>query len=316
MIPLIFGAIALGSAALGGIAGIGGASDMSEARDIVDAAQESYKQAFSIYESTLKETQLGLKEFNKFKIELQNNIISRYAELKQQNDIFHSAHYSQFIKQLDNTISERMQQYQSGQISAEEYFQTMGSALEAFDAIDIVANGGNRKGLLAIGATKIATSVGVASTGTAISGLSGAAAHSATLAWFGGGSLAAGGGGMALGGAILTGLTVGPALAVLGFSIAGKGARELDRAIEYHNQVGEEISELAGYIDRLDLIQQRMYDLNHLIYDKYVILSEKMDDLEVTLDRYQNRSTQSIEIQKIQELSKEIFGLINQTISV
>lgn len=49
----------------------------------------------------------------------------------------------------------------------------------------------------------IATTFGVASTGTAISSLSGVAATNAALAWLGGGALAAGGGGMAAGEAFL-----------------------------------------------------------------------------------------------------------------
>ena len=42
-----------------------------------------------------------------------------------------------------------------------------------------------------------------ASTGSAIAGLSGAAATNATLAWLGGGAIAAGGGGMAAGAVVL-----------------------------------------------------------------------------------------------------------------
>lgn len=61
----------------------------------------------------------------------------------------------------------------------------------------------------------VATTFGVASTGTAISALSGAAANSAALAWLGGGALAAGGGGMSVGTAFL-GLA-GP----VGWTIAG-----------------------------------------------------------------------------------------------
>lgn len=56
--------------------------------------------------------------------------------------------------------------------------------------------------------------LGAASTGTAIASLSGAAASSATMAWLGGGALAAGGGGMALGTVVLGGLVAGPALLV------------------------------------------------------------------------------------------------------
>ncbi len=61
----------------------------------------------------------------------------------------------------------------------------------------------------------IATTFGVASTGTAISSLSGAAATNAALAWFGGGAVAAGGGGMAAGHALLA--LAGP----IGWAIAG-----------------------------------------------------------------------------------------------
>ncbi len=61
----------------------------------------------------------------------------------------------------------------------------------------------------------IATTFGTASTGAAISGLSGAAATNAALAWIGGGALAAGGGGMSAGTAFLA--LAGP----VGWGIAG-----------------------------------------------------------------------------------------------
>ncbi|WP_220034213.1 hypothetical protein [Curtobacterium sp. MCSS17_008] len=60
-----------------------------------------------------------------------------------------------------------------------------------------------------------ATTFGAASTGTAISTLSGAAATNAALAWLGGGALAAGGGGTAMGGALLA--LAGP----IGWTVAG-----------------------------------------------------------------------------------------------
>ena len=61
----------------------------------------------------------------------------------------------------------------------------------------------------------VATTFGTASTGTAISALSGAAASNAAMAWLGGGALAAGGGGMAAGHALLA--LSGP----IGWGIAG-----------------------------------------------------------------------------------------------
>lgn len=63
----------------------------------------------------------------------------------------------------------------------------------------------------------LVTTFGTASTGTAISALSGAAATNAAVAWFGGGALAAGGGGVALGETVLA--LSGP----IGWGIAAVG---------------------------------------------------------------------------------------------
>lgn len=70
-------------------------------------------------------------------------------------------------------------------------------------------------GLAPSAAIWVATTFGTASTGTAISTLSGAAASQAALAWLGGGALAAGGGGTAAGTTLLA--LAGP----IGWTIAG-----------------------------------------------------------------------------------------------
>ncbi|MDM8564325.1 hypothetical protein QUF74_01580 [Candidatus Halobeggiatoa sp. HSG11] len=70
-------------------------------------------------------------------------------------------------------------------------------------------------------ATSVAGMIGAtASTGTAISGLSGAALTNATLAWLGGGTLASGGGGMAAGTALLTTISAtGMGLVAVGIGV-------------------------------------------------------------------------------------------------
>lgn len=84
--------------------------------------------------------------------------------------------------------------------------------------------------LTAFGAWGAAGTLATASTGTAIAALHGAAATNATLAFFGGGSLAAGGLGMAGGAVVLGGLVTGPALAVMGFIIEAKASEQRERA--------------------------------------------------------------------------------------
>ncbi|MHA7239566.1 helix-turn-helix domain-containing protein [Arthrobacter sp. TMS1-12-1] len=76
-------------------------------------------------------------------------------------------------------------------------------------------------GAAAYGAFTAVAMFGTASTGTAISTLSGVAASNATLAFLGGGTLAAGGAGMAGGALLLTGMVAAPlaAMAAAGFYV-------------------------------------------------------------------------------------------------
>lgn len=78
-----------------------------------------------------------------------------------------------------------------------------------------VATGAAVAGIAPTAAMWVATTFGTASTGTAISALSGAAATNAALAWLGGGAVAAGGTGMAAGQALLA--LAGP----VGWGVAG-----------------------------------------------------------------------------------------------
>jgi hypothetical protein len=106
---------------------------------------------------------------------------------------------------------------------------------------------------------------GTASTGAAISGLSGVAASNATLALLGGGSLAVGGGGMALGAAVLSGIAAGPALMIGGFVLGGAGEKALTKARCYEAKVNTEIERLVAYKDSLGQVERRIAELKYLV---------------------------------------------------
>lgn len=121
----------------------------------------------------------------------------------------------------------------------------------------------------ASGATTAAVmALGTASTGTAISTLSGVAATNATLAALGGGSVAAGGGGMALGTMVLGGATLGVGLLIGGliFSISGshikgKAEKALQQVIENERkgkQIVQYLKELKVIADRYDTALMRV----------------------------------------------------------
>jgi hypothetical protein len=104
----------------------------------------------------------------------------------------------------------------------------MNSDYESFVHVAAGAGAGVASAAGVWGAVQIA---GHASTGAAMIGLHGAAASSAGWAWLGGGSLAAGGGGMALGHLVLPGIGSVVAIAV-GASLSHREANKREHELE------------------------------------------------------------------------------------
>jgi hypothetical protein len=119
--------------------------------------------------------------------------------LRASQEFVHRLSYSQFSSKIPN-----LPVFDTPDLSR------VNETLARFDAA-INAGVGAGLGLAAsTGAWALVAHLGAASTGAAISGLAGIAAHSAILAWFGGGALAAGGGGMFLGSLVIGALALLP----------------------------------------------------------------------------------------------------------
>ncbi|MCD8192487.1 MAG: hypothetical protein LUD55_06830 [Oscillospiraceae bacterium] len=135
----------------------------------------------------------------------------------------------------------------------------------------------------------IATTFGVASTGTAISALSGAAATNAALAWLGGGALAAGGGGMAAGSAFLA--LAGPVgWAIAGLSILSSGLFFLKTRGDK-----ERLENIFVHISKRDIKSYRLaiVELNERIkriIDENQILSKAITQIETFGTEYDRMS--------------------------
>lgn len=134
-----------------------------------------------------------------------------------------------------------------------------------------VASGAALGAVTAFGAYGAVMTFGAASTGTAIASLSGIAATNATLAFLGGGSLAAGGLGVAGGTMVLGGLVAGPALAVMGFIVGAKAHANKDRAysnLAKAHQFEEEVETLRvvcrGIRMRANMFERLLLKLNAL----------------------------------------------------
>ncbi|MCP3062745.1 hypothetical protein LXT21_28565 [Myxococcus sp. K38C18041901] len=113
--------------------------------------------------------------------------------------------------------------------------------------------------------TGLVTTFATAGTGAAMSGLSGAAANSALLAWLGGGSLASGGLGVAGGTVVLGGIAVAPAVAVVGFVLAHQGEKAKTKAIAYAEEVDAQVASIDAAIALLARACTRVEELSGVL---------------------------------------------------
>jgi hypothetical protein len=165
-------------------------------------------------------------------------------------------------------------------------------------------------GVAALGPTAaiaVATTFGTASTGTAISALSGAAATKATLAWLGGGALAAGGGGIAAGNALLAlagpvGWAIGGSALVGGALIANK--KNKDIAVKAQK-------ETVNIVKHIAVLDAANLEINELIK----VTSHHLQGIQTQLEFLtENAPADYKKFSKEQKL--EIGSLVNNTLSL
>lgn len=146
---------------------------------------------------------------------------------------------------------------------------------------------GTAGGFAAAGAATAAVMVlGTASTGTAIASLSGVAATNATLAALGGGALAAGGGGMALGATVLGATTAGIGLLVGGVIFSLVGSSFSDKAEEAWEQMlraEKEIDGIYSYLEELEGYASKFYNYLDKLENFY---STELNKLNILVERF------------------------------
>ena len=130
--------------------------------------------------------------------------------------------------------------------------------------------------------------LGTASTGTAIGGLSGAAATNATLAWLGGGSLASGGFGMAGGMAVLGGVVAGPVLAVGGLVASSKAKEALENARSNQAQAEQARDQMLAAADVAKGIARRCKEIHDVLFSLVVRFRGMRKALEGLVDSNQH----------------------------
>jgi hypothetical protein len=236
-LPLLGILIGAGAAALGIGKGIKAAVDNSDAKDVNERANRILDDAKGHLELYRESSKKALEALGGKKLYIMNNSLSRffnvYEKLKN-------------VRLEDSAGLNELGKFVLDKQSFESMREMGGFASSILGGMAGGAVGGT---LAAFGAYSGVMAFGAASTGTAITALSGVAATNATLAFLGGGSLAVGGLGMAGGAAVLGGLVAGPALAIMGFVVGAKASANRDKA--YSN-----LAEAKKTAEELDIVNQ------------------------------------------------------------
>ena len=242
-LPLIIGAAAI-AGIYGAVKGVSGAIDHSNASDLNQDARSLVNAANDKIEEQRKATNSTLEDYGQRKLRAFNGVVADFiaafenlknVELSQSPEL-DKLNAGDFANQ---TLTDLRKDYQS--------LQDAGLGLGA-------GLGGGAA--LAFGAYNGTMLLATASTGTAISTLSGAAATNATLAWLGGGTLAAGGYGITGGMMVLGGVVAGPALAIFGHVLGNKGEEALNNARSNMEQARTIRDEAQLVTDKLRAIEQ------------------------------------------------------------
>jgi hypothetical protein len=255
MIPIILGALALGSAVLGVGAGAAGVADMNEAKEIGDRAQQRYETAVNQLKADWEAVNKSAEVYGQIQLRVKQGTITRFVAFIERIGQRASQSDMSFLAGLDIT-TQQIKEYKTAAVEAQEWVKGGVSAAIAGAA----AGSGAITLARSVGTATVTRFFGLWATEVGISQLGGAAAWNATLAWLGGSS-------MAVGGAVLGGVTLGPALMVGGFQLAGKGEEALTKAREYEAKVNTEIANIEAAKDFLQQVRRRITELSSLVED-------------------------------------------------
>lgn len=231
-----------------------GAISTGIAYDRIEAAKAKYKKERNKYKSFIK------------KYEDKHKVVSDLFEELGKTKLEAVVVLGEAAKFLEKAKLKERDIFEKFEIRPEQIIAWRTASIHASEVLG---------GLAASALSGVATSAAVygligtlatASTGTAISSLSGIAASNATLAWLGGGTLAAGGGGVAAGTLVFGGLIVGPTLLVASFAAHSK-AGDIENQVEKHiTEMQVDKANKEKLISTLDIIILRINELKENIF--------------------------------------------------
>ncbi|MEG1411436.1 MAG: hypothetical protein RSD36_16475, partial [Terrisporobacter sp.] len=221
-----------------GLTALEGFSNSIEADEKIAKAKNIYKDINNKLDKAQKKTIDKMQNLNQLKVNIYSDeIMESIAIIEKIKN----------IKQTETTISQFKFNF-----SPEEIKEVKKTSIEASKIAKGSLDGLGTSLAMSSLTTGLVANFGVASTGTAISSLSGAAAQRAILAALGGGAKAVGGAGMAGGQVMLGGIALVPTAMIMSHKYAQNSEKKLTEATRYYSQIREEVGKIEGIISWLE----------------------------------------------------------------
>jgi len=268
-IPFMIAGVAVATAGTGIKKGFDAKKKNEKATEIIEEAEKKYNLSLEKFKSKQDAMEEYINDFARFKLMVFNVQIKNLVE---------------FIKKCKKSANSNLDSERIV-FTNDELIEFETQVDNAYSLSSGLLKGASSGALTAFGMYGSVGVLGTASTGTAIGTLSGAAATNATLAWLGGGSLAAGGGGMALGSVVLGGMVVAPIIAVVGFFMNSQAEKNLTAAYDYSKSVELEIEKMSLVIEEFVGIRKYIDELGNNI----VKISDRFDNILNKIDGCENK---------------------------
>ena len=286
-LPLIIGAVAAGTALYGAKKGYDGYQKHSKADEIIEKAEKRYNNAKDEFSDQEKETTSSLELLGKKELEIGKKIHDFQTLAAKLIDQLNEKSFNKIDLKIPKHELHKIEEYSYTAVGV------LGTAVGA-GATGAAVGFAVYGGVMALGA---------ASTGTAISALSGAAATNATLAALGGGALSAGGLGITGGTAILSAAVAGPVLAIAGWAYDSHGEESLKNAKKIKKEIKQAVEKLhlaTSHLQKTYLYSTKIRKGIESIFEHFKKYLSSLEQIESFIaDAKSRRSNLETELSKV-----------------